>query len=238
MDLRRLRGLVAGAKAVVDEFERGRKLKEAAGLEMGKALLGQYVKRTYPTPLEEAKAAYYRGQAGTTGTVNLIDPESGEVITVQVPGGGRPKTLLSKGVTPKKMSAKDLENLQKQMEFQVGEEYPEMPSLWQQFITGVPLPTALRRTFKEKPAYEERVRERYKELLAPYEQRYQQQFLPSGARFTGKRFQPQNILIQQGQISLPATITTTSEALQYLMENYGLNQEQAIDWIRKNASVR
>jgi len=39
---------------------------------------------------------------------------------------------------------------------------------------------------------------------------------------------------KESQISLPETIQTTSEAVNYLMEKYGMTRNAAIDWIKAN----
>jgi len=41
---------------------------------------------------------------------------------------------------------------------------------------------------------------------------------------------------QPQQISLPPAVKTTSQAVQFLMQTHGMSKEQAIQWVRENAS--
>jgi len=70
-DLRRLRGLMAAGRKILDDIERNRQTKQETGAVMGKALLGQYAKQAFPSPLEEAQTGLFKAYSK-----NLLGPDA------------------------------------------------------------------------------------------------------------------------------------------------------------------
>jgi len=125
------------------------------------------------TKQKEVLGEKYRLQGEYGGTVNIVDPETGEIKTIYAPGQKGGKTFMGRAPkAPPRMTEKDIELIGGQKMQQAAGETGELGGIAGLLERFMPFGAKAR---------ERGIMRRGEELMQPYTQRFQEQFQPGGA---------------------------------------------------------